>query len=76
MSGRFPLRGRKILVVEDDHDGREVIRRLLELLGAQVVVAADGLEALVRLESLQPDAVLCDLGMPIVDGIEFARRMR
>jgi CheY-like chemotaxis protein len=76
MAGRFPLRGRTILVIEDDHDSREVTRRFLEFLGAQVVVAADGLEGLVRLESLRPDAVLCDLGMPIMDGTEFARRMR
>jgi CheY-like chemotaxis protein len=71
-----PLRGRKILVVEDDDDTREVVRRLLELLGARVVVAADGMEGLAHLRTLTPDVVLCDLTMPIMGGIEFAVRMR
>ena len=72
----FPLRGRTILVIDDDEDTREVTRRLLELLGAQVVAAADGFEGLVQLGRLKPDAVLCDLAMPIMDGMEFASRMR
>jgi two-component system CheB/CheR fusion protein len=71
-----PLRDRTILVVEDDGDTRDVVRRLLELLGARVTVAADGMEGLEQLQRLTPDAVLCDLTMPIMDGIEFALRMR
>ncbi len=71
-----PLRGRTVLVIEDDDDHREVARRLLELLGARVVPAADGLEGLEQLERQKPDAVLCDLTMPIMDGIEFASQMR
>jgi len=70
------LRRRTILVIEDDDDTREVISRLLEVLGAGVVVARNGLEGLVQLERCRPDAVLCDLAMPIMDGIEFARQMR
>jgi CheY-like chemotaxis protein len=76
MRGIGVLTGRKILVIEDDDDTRETIQRLLQALGAEVGVAADGLEGLVQLERRRPDAVLCDLGMPIMDGIEFARRMR
>jgi two-component system, OmpR family, response regulator MprA len=53
-----PLRSRTVLVIEDDDDHREVIRRLLESLGARVVVAANGLEGLGQLERQQPDAVL------------------
>jgi CheY-like chemotaxis protein len=70
------LRGRTVLVIEDDDDTREVVSRLVEALGATTVVAADGLEGLVQLERRRPDAVLCDLAMPIMNGIEFARRMR
>jgi CheY-like chemotaxis protein len=53
-----------------------MIRRLVEPLGAHVVTAADGLDGLWQLERRPPDLVLCDLSMPIVDGFEFARRMR
>jgi CheY-like chemotaxis protein len=70
------LRGRTVLVIEDDDDTREVVSRLVEALGATTVVAADGLEGLVQLERRRPDAVLCDLAMPIMNGIEFAQRMR
>src|SRR5262245_6529382 len=70
------LRRRTVLVIEDDDDTREVSSRVLEALGAGVVVARNGLEGLVQLDRRQPDAVLCDLAMPIMDGIEFARRMR
>jgi CheY-like chemotaxis protein len=70
------LRGRRILIIEDDPTQRETLRRLVEARGAHVVVAADGLEGLALLERAHPDAVLCDLAMPIMDGIEFATRMR
>jgi two-component system CheB/CheR fusion protein len=71
-----PLRGRTILVIEDDDDHREVIQRLLESLGARVMVAADGLEGLGELARRRADAIFCDLTMPIMDGIEFANRVR
>ena len=70
------LRGRTILVIDDDADVRDMWRRLLERRGAHVMVAADGLEGLVHLEARLPDAILCDLTMPIMDGFEFASRMR
>jgi CheY-like chemotaxis protein len=63
-------------VVEDDADARESLRRLLEALGARVLVAADGIDGLNRLAAIPIDAVLCDLTMPIMDGLEFGRRVR
>lgn len=70
------LRGWAILVVEDDVEARDLLRRLLELLGARVFVAENGFDGLERLATLSVDAVLCDLAMPIMNGLEFARRVR
>ncbi|MGH7358936.1 MAG: response regulator [Candidatus Rokuibacteriota bacterium] len=71
-----PLRGRTILLVEDEATVCDVWRELLEHRGARVMTAADGLEGLARLKRKRPHAILCDLGMPIMDGLEFARRLR
>ena len=70
------MRGSTILVVDDDVDASDVVRRLLESLGARVVVAENGREGLSRLANTPSHAVLCDLEMPIMDGLEFARRVR
>jgi CheY-like chemotaxis protein len=74
--GERLLRGSTILVVDDDAEASNVARRLLESLGARVVVAGNGLEGLNRLARARPNAVLCDLGMPVMDGLEFARQVR
>jgi two-component system response regulator MprA len=69
----------KILVVDDERAVRESLRRALELEGYQIELAADGSEALVRLlenGDLQPDAVILDVLMPGVDGLEVCRRLR
>jgi two-component system CheB/CheR fusion protein len=74
---RLPLRGSTILVVEDDPEAGDLVRRLLELLGARVATAEDGIDGLSRLVKMkQPDMVLCDLTMPRMDGLEFARCLR
>jgi two-component system response regulator MprA len=69
----------KILVVDDERAVRESLRRALELEGYEIELAADGQEALQRLEGNgegQPDAVLLDVLMPNVDGLEVCRRLR
>jgi two-component system capsular synthesis sensor histidine kinase RcsC len=70
-----PLAAFTLLVVEDHEDSREFLRRLLRALGARVLVAANGLDALNVLQSRRPDAILLDLMMPIMDGFTFARRL-
>ena len=67
----------KILVVDDERAVRESLRRALELEGYEIELAADGEEALYRLESdAQPDALVLDVLMPRVDGLEVARTIR
>jgi len=65
-----------ILIVEDNPDGRESLRMLLELYGYTVAVAADGLEGVEAAMRLRPDVVLIDIGLPRLDGYEVARRLR
>jgi two-component system response regulator MprA len=68
----------KILVVDDERAVRESLQRALELEGYDIELAADGREALARLENgePQPDAVILDVLMPVVDGLEVCRRLR
>jgi CheY-like chemotaxis protein len=67
---------RTILVVDDDPDLRETLQRQLEAFGFRVVLAADGREGLAEVARSHPDVVLCDLTMPVMDGLEFGRRFR
>ena len=67
----------KILVVDDERAVRESLRRALELESYEIELAADGNEALYRLKSdAQPDAVILDVLMPGVDGLEVCRTIR
>jgi CheY-like chemotaxis protein/nitrogen-specific signal transduction histidine kinase len=67
---------RLILVVEDNADAAESLRLVLLSQGHQVHVLHDGIAAAETVERLDPDVVLLDLGLPGVDGLEVARRVR
>jgi PAS domain S-box-containing protein len=71
-----PRSGRRVLVVEDNVDAREMLRTLLELKGHVVEDVADGPSALARLQSFHPDVALIDLGLPGMDGYTLARMAR
>jgi two-component system, OmpR family, response regulator MprA len=71
MSGRP-----RVLVVEDDNDIAGVLRRSLDKEGYDVRVAGDGEAALDQAGVFSPDAVVLDLGLPTLDGVEVCRRLR
>src|ERR687884_1807690 len=66
----------RVLVVEDDGDIAEVLRRSLRLDGYEVRLAGDGVQALDESSLFEPDAVVLDLGLPRLDGIEVCRQLR
>jgi signal transduction histidine kinase/CheY-like chemotaxis protein len=72
----LPGRSLHVLIIEDDQDGREVLREMLEARGHLVEVATSGLEGIARAARAPPDVLLTDLGLPGVDGFEVARRLR
>jgi two-component system, OmpR family, response regulator MprA len=66
----------RVLVVEDDTDIASVLRRSLDKEGYEVRVAGDGEAALDQSAAFNPDLVILDLGLPKLDGMEVARRLR
>jgi two-component system, OmpR family, response regulator MprA len=66
----------RILVVDDEPALRESVARSLRFEGYAVTTAGDGVEALDRLAEVRPDAVVLDVVMPRLDGIQVCRRMR
>jgi DNA-binding response OmpR family regulator len=69
-------RAPRVLVVEDDDDIAQALQRSLRMEGYEVRTAADGAQALEHGHSFAPDLVILDLGLPKVDGIEVARKLR
>ena len=72
VTGRDP----RVLVVEDDEEIAQVLQRSLRLEGYEVRVAGDGEAALDQSAAFEPDLVVLDLGLPKLDGMEVARRLR
>ena len=66
----------KILVAEDEHDIRELIGFTLRFAGFDVILAADGLEAVDKAISEQPDLILLDIRMPKLTGYEVCRQLK
>lgn len=70
------LAGIRVLVVDDENDAGEVVKRVLELYDAQVVLTASASEALATVRRSAPDVILSDIGMPGQDGYQFMRAVR
>jgi len=68
--------GKRVLVVDDNRDAGEMLAELLRTLGHDVELAEDGPSALSTLKAFTPDVAILDLGLPVMDGFELARRIR
>jgi CheY-like chemotaxis protein len=69
-------RRRRLVVIEDNVDAADSLKEVLELMGHEVTVAYDGPSGLAAARKLRPEVLLCDIGLPGMDGYEVARAFR
>ncbi|MCK5231435.1 MAG: response regulator [Desulfobulbaceae bacterium] len=67
---------KKILIVEDNGDSRELLAKILKARGWQIIEAVDGEEALQKASAERPDLILMDISIPKIDGYEVTRRLK
>lgn len=70
------MKGRKVLIAEDENLLRVLYKEELEEAGYEVIAAENGEEALHQIESAKPDIVVLDVAMPVMDGLEALRRIK
>ena len=70
------MTSKRILLVEDHEDNRNIYRTILEHYGYQVVIAMDGQSGIRLAREEQPDLILMDLSIPVVDGWEATRQLK
>ncbi|RPH27736.1 two-component system response regulator RssB [Buttiauxella warmboldiae] len=71
-----PLVGKQILIVEDEPVFRALLDNYLSSLGARIAVAADGIDALEKMDDFAPDLLICDLAMPRMNGLMLVEQLR
>jgi two-component system, chemotaxis family, CheB/CheR fusion protein len=71
-----PTPSLRILIVDDNHDSADMLATLLQFAGHETFAAHDGSAAVEMAATLDPDVILLDIGLPILDGYEAARRIR
>jgi two-component system cell cycle response regulator DivK len=67
---------RKILLVEDNQDSRELVVKILKNKGYQIIEAIDGEEALSKTQAEKPNLILMDISIPKIDGFEVTKRLK
>ena len=67
---------KRVLVVEDHEDNRQILRDLLGSAGFEIIEAENGEEAVVLAETSRPDVILMDIQLPVLDGYEATRRIK
>ena len=67
---------KRVLVIEDNHDVADMLGKYLELVGHEVIVAHDGHAGLEAARRHKPHVLICDIGLPGVDGYEVLRRLK
>lgn len=76
MEERQKVVSRKILIVEDNQDSRELVVKILKNKGYQIIEAIDGVEALEKARVEKPDLILMDISIPKIDGYEVTKRLK
>lgn len=71
-----PSQAHRILIIEDNVDAAQTLRDVLEFANHDVEVACDGTEGLAKARAFEPDIILCDIGLPVMDGYAVARQIR
>jgi CheY-like chemotaxis protein len=69
-------RGRRVLIADDNRDSADTLASMLEMVGHDVRVCYDGVNALTQAELFRPEIMLLDIGMPVLNGLELAGRVR
>jgi CheY-like chemotaxis protein len=75
-ASRFAQLGRRMLVVDDNHDSAASMAMMLKIMGNEVALAHDGIEAVEAAERFQPEVILMDVGMPRLNGYDATRQIR